>query len=274
MGKDKILGIILVSLSVLMAPGLGLLLFREGSLHLIILAAPAIIFLVGLLFLFTDLLETSLGIGDEIKELPELLEDDVEALVHGRPTWTHMMVVATIVTAIMLSGILVWYGKWEASWGPVNILVVSALMVAITLVVGIRSQWFQRRQRRTRWWAFLIPLAGLILSVGLGLYSTEPKEFGGQTRTNGFPSEADRWSATRASRIAIMGIDIGGDLDMDIDCDGEACLLLLLILIAIVCVAASAFIPHFWVLAGHLLLTIMALIALRELLVSERVQAA
>jgi hypothetical protein len=274
MGRDKILGIILISLSVLMAPGFGLLLFREGSFHLIILAAPAVIFLVGLLFLFTDLLETSLGIRDEIKELPKLLEDDVEALVHGSLKWTHIIVVATIVTAIMLSGILIWYRKWEASWGPVNIFVVSAVMVAIALVVGIRSQWFQVRRRRTRWWAFLIPLAGLILSVGLGLYSTEPKEFGRQTRTNGFPSEADRWSANRASQITILGIEIGDNLDMDIDCDGEECLLLLLILVAIVCVVASAFIPHFWVLAGHLLLTIMALIALRELLVSERVQEA
>lgn len=274
MRTDKILGIILVSLSVLMAPGLGLLLLREGSLHLIILAAPAVIFLVGLLLLFTDWLETSLGIRDEIEDLPKLLEDDVEALVQGSLTWTHMMVLATIITAIGLLGTLVWYKKWEASWGPVNIFVVSAAMIAITLVVGIRSQWFQRRRQRTSWWAFLIPFAGLILSVALGLYSTEPREFGGQTRTNGYPSEADRWSAARASQITFMGLDIGDDLLMGIDCDGEACLLLLLVLIAIVCVAASAFIPHFWVLAGHLLLTIMALIVLRELLVSERVEAA
>lgn len=268
MGKDKILGIILICLSILSVPGFGLLLLREGSLHLIILAAPAVIFLVGLLFLFTNLLETSLGIRDEIKELPKLVEDDVEALVQGRLTWTHLMVVATIATAIMLSVMLVRYKKWEANWGPVNILAVSAVMVAVTLVIGIKSDWFQRRRRRTRWWVFLIPLAGLILSVGLGLYATEPQELGRQTRAGGSPSDTDR-----PGQIAFIGLDMGDDLLMGLDCDGEECLLLLLILIAIVCVVASAFIPHFWVLAGHLLLTIMALIALRELLVSRRVQA-
>mgnify|MGYP001827686693 CR=1 FL=1 len=242
---------------------------------MIILAAPAVIFLVGLLFLFTDFLETSLGIRDEIEELPELLEDDVEALLLGRFTLTHFMVAATVVTAIMLSATLVWYKKWEASWGPLNVLVVSAAGVAITLVVGIKSQWFQDRRRRIGQQVFLIPLAGLALSVALGLYSTEPKEFGGQTRNRGFQSQADRWAASRASESRFLGLAIGNSLDiLDIDCDGEACLVLFLVLIAVVCVVSSAFIPHFWVLAGHLLLTIMALIALRELLVSKRVASA
>jgi hypothetical protein len=274
-GRDKILGIVLVNLALIVTPGLALVLFLEGSLHLIILAAPAVIFLVGLLFLFTDYLETSLGIRDEIEEIPELLEDDVEALFQGRFTLTHFMVAATIVTAIMLSATLVWYKKWEASWGPVNVLVISAAVVAITLIVGIKSRWFQDRRRRIGQRVYLIPLAGLVLSVCLGLYSTEPKEFGGRTRSRGFPSEAARWSATRASEGRFLGLTIGDTLDLvAIDCDGKECLVLLLILIAVVCVVSSAFIPHFWVLAGHLLLTIMALIALRELLVSKGVESA
>ncbi|MFC2023443.1 hypothetical protein ACFLT5_01760 [Chloroflexota bacterium] len=274
MGRDKILGIVLVSLSVVVAPGLGLVLIREGSLPLIILAGPAVIFLVGLLFLFTDFLETSLGVKDEIEEMPRLVEDDIEALFSRRLTPAHLMVAATIVAAILLFAILVWYKKWEASWGPVNVLVVSAAMVAITLVVGIKNQWFQKRTRRTRWWIFLIPLAGLGLSVGLGLYATEPKEFGGRTRNIGFLSEPDRWSTSRASQSRFLGSTIANSLDIDIDCDGEECLVLLLALIAIVCVVSSAFIPHFWVLAAHWLLTIMVLLALRELLFSERVKSA
>jgi hypothetical protein len=275
MGKDKVLGIVLVNVAVIITPGLALVLILEESLHLIILAAPAVIFLVGLLMIFSDYLETSLGIRDEIEEMTELLEDDAEALFQGRLTPTHFMVAATIVTAIILSAVLVWYKKWEASWGPMNVLVVSAVMVAITLILGIKSQWFQDRRRRFGRRVFLIPLAGLVLSVGLGLYSTEPKEFGGRTRNSGFQSEAARWSASRASEGRFLGIAIGNSLDIvDIDCDGEACLVLFLVLIAVVCVVSSAFIPHFWVLAGHLLLTIMALIALRELLVSEGVEPA
>ncbi len=274
MRKDKVLGIILIGVSVLITPGLGLILIREGSLHLIILAAPAVIFLVGVLLLFTGYLETSLGIEDEIERLPKLLEDDVEALLQRRFTMTHFMVAATVVLAIMLSATLVWYKKWEASWGPLNVLAVSAAMIALTLIVGIKSRWFQERRRRTRWRTFLIPLSGLVLSVGLGLYATEPMAYRGQARNSGYASDADRWSASRAGQGRFLGIAIWDGLDIVGDCDGEECLLLLLLFIAIVCVVSSACIPHFWVLAGHWLLTIVALIALRELLVSKEVEPA
>ncbi len=266
--RDKILGIVLVCASVIVAPGLGLIFLREGSLPLIVLAGPAVIFFVGLLFLFTNLLESSLGVKDELEELPKLLEDDVEALVQRRFTSTHFMVVATVVAGILLLAILVWYQKWYASWGPVNVLLVSAVMIAITLAIGMNSRWFQSRGRRTSSQIFLIPLAGLILSVGLGLFYAEPREFGGQTRNRGLVSEAERMPAPRASDIFILDM-----ISLDFDCDGEGCLVLLLIVIVIVCVVASMFIPHFWVLAGHLLLTIMALMAIRELLVSERKEA-
>jgi hypothetical protein len=275
MGRSRILGITLVGLSLLFTSGLGLVLIREGSLHMIILAVPAAIFLVGLLFLFTDFLETSLGIKDEIEHLPALLEDDIDALFQGRLTFTHFMVAATIVPAILLFAILVWYKKWEASWGPLNVLVVSAAIVAVTLVVGIKSQWFQVRRRRIGRRVFLIPLAGLVLSVGLGLYLAEPREFGGRTRISGLQSEENRRSATGASQDRFLGITVWDSLDLvDFDCDGEGCLVLILILIVVVCVVSSAFIPHFWVLAGHLLLAIMALMALRELLFSEKLESA
>jgi hypothetical protein len=269
--RDKVLGIGLICLSIVLAPGLGLIFLREGTLPLIVLAGPAVIFFIGLLFLFTNLLETSLGIKDEIEELPRLLEDDVEALVQRRFTATHFMVVATIVAGILLLGILVWYQKWYASWGPVNVLLVSAVMIAVTLIIGLNSRWFQSRDRRTSSQVFLIPLAGLVLSVSLGLFYAEPREFGGRTRNSGLAPESERWAATRASQLYML--DDLGMVIPDFDCDDEACLVLLLIFIVIICVVASMFIPHFWVLAGHLLLAIMALMAIRELLVSEKREA-
>ena len=81
-------------------------------------------------------------------------------------------------------------------------------------------------------------------------------------------SEAERMSAPRASDIFILDM-----ISLDFDCDDEGCLVLILIFIVVICVVASMFIPHFWVLAGHLLLTIMALMAIRELLVSEKRKA-
>ncbi len=271
MGRDRIIGLVLVGLAVLAVPGLGLLLWREGSLPLAVLAGPAVLFLLGLLFLFTNLLQTSLSISDELEQLPTLLEDDIEDLRQGRFTWTHAMVVATIATAVMLLASLIWFKKWEASWGPLNILAVSAVMVALTLVVGIKSEWFQRRRERTRQRIFLIPMAAVALSVFLGLYCTEPREFGGQRRNSRALSEEERWASSRASQWGIldMGIESDLDLDLDMDCDGDECLLLVVVAIAAVCVASSAFIPHFWVLAGHWLLALMALIAVRELLFRE-----
>ena len=274
MRKDKILGLILINLSVIVAPGVGLVLFRERPLPLVLLAGPAVVFLLGLLFLFTDLLEGALGIRDEIEELPKLVEDDIEALVGGRFTWTHIMVAVTIVAAVVLAAILVWFKKWEASWGPVNVLVISAAVVAMALVVGLRSGWFQHRQRRSRELVFLIPVAGLMLTAGLGLYFTEPREFGGQTRSAGFASEGDRWAASRASGWDLLGTTDEDDEEVDMSCDGEECLVMYLILLVIVCVAAAMFIPHYWVVAAHLFLTIMVLMALRELLVPEKGRAA
>jgi hypothetical protein len=270
MGNDRFIGLVLVGLAALAVPGLGLLLWREGSLPLVALAGPAVLFLVGLLFLFTNLLETSLSISDELEELPRLVEDDIEDLRQGRFTWTHAMVAATITTAVVLLASLVWFKKWEATWGPFNILAVSAVMVALTLVVGIRSQWFQRRRERTRWRIFLIPMGAVALSVGLGLYYTEPREFGGQRQISRSLSEEERWASSRASQSDFL--DTGTGSGLDIDCDGDECLLLVVVLIAIVSVVSSAFIPHFWVVAGHWLLTLMALIAVRELLFREGVK--
>lgn len=272
MGKDRLIGLVLVGLAVLAVPSLGLLLWREGSLPLVVLGGPAVLFLAGLLFLFTNLLETSLSISDELEELPTLVEDDIEDLRQGRFTWTHAMALATIATAVVLLASLVWFKKWEASWGPFNILAVSAVMVALTLVVGIRSQWFQKRRERTRWRIFLIPMAAVALSIFLGLYYTEPKEFGGQRRNSRSLSGEERWASSRASQSGFLDTAMESGLDLDIDCDGDECLLLWVVLIAIVCVVSSAFIPHFWVVAGHWLLALMALIAVRELLFRERAE--
>lgn len=55
----------------------------------------------------------------------------------------------------------------------------------------------------------------------------------------------------------------------DMDCDGEECLVMILIVVVIASVLASAYIPHFWVVATLILLTLMAVISLRELLYND-----
>jgi len=56
-------------------------------------------------------------------------------------------------------------------------------------------------------------------------------------------------------------------------CDDEECVLIylaiILVIVVIVSVAASAVIPHFWVVGVLLMVTLMAVIAARELLYRE-----
>ena len=70
--------------------------------------------------------------------------------------------------------------------------------------------------------------------------------------------------------------DVGG-LSLDIpDCNDEGCVWLLvigLIFLVFILVIGSAYIPHFWLLSGALLLCIMALITLHDLRIRRSVSA-
>ena len=63
---------------------------------------------------------------------------------------------------------------------------------------------------------------------------------------------------------------MAGDVFVNLDCEDEACLVLLFVAVVVLAVFASATIPHFWVVAIMLLLTLMAMVALRELLYRDQ----
>ena len=63
---------------------------------------------------------------------------------------------------------------------------------------------------------------------------------------------------------------MAGDAITSFDCDDESCLVVLLVIVVAVSILASATIPHFWVVATMLLLTFMGVIALRELLYTDK----
>jgi F0F1-type ATP synthase assembly protein I len=207
------------------------------------------------------------------------VEDDIEAARQCRITTTHGMALATLVLSIVFVALVLAYAKLDATWGGIPVLIPTAIAIFFAIFVMTQSRWYRRRSFRTPAGTFLVPLAGIVVATSLGIYMTEPLEAGGSSAyqratASGGPAAAYDYSATRAywiyldwftpgsTEAGIPNIDIGS-------CDGDECLVLLLIIALVVVtvslVVGSILIPHFWVLAGFTLLTIMGMIALREL---------
>ncbi len=271
-GNDRIFGVILIALGLLSGWGIGLffVLARE-PLHFSMLLAPAGLVFLGLLVIFSDELERALKIEDEIQDFPNLIEDDLENLRAGKITPAHGMLVITLLTLLGLITSVILYRKWQIAWGGcLNVVVVSVLAGFLVGFIGISTAWFQQREKRFSWGIFLIPLIALALSSFLGIYYAEPEI----TRASDLPVSQGvdyRYAdgSTRLDRVDGGGVLSIMDGSLDFDCDDEACLVLILVAIAIACIVASAFIPHFWVVATTILWVIMLLITLREWLCTD-----
>jgi hypothetical protein len=164
----------------------------------------------------------------------------------------------TALASVLFCYLLLAYRKLGATWAGVPVLVFAAAAVPLTIVIMAGSTWFRVRRVRTPARAFLIPLAGIVIATGLGIYRTEPLEPGGSTayqrsaaggeRT----SSADSYWATRGF-FHILDLDLGAMMSSA------------LLIVAVVLILGATAIPHFWVFAGFVFLTCMGMIALREL---------
>ncbi len=144
MSRDKLLGLGLVGISLLLALGTGIYFTVTGrSVPLAIFAWPALGFLSGIAIFFFSFIEVGLNIDDEIEQFPQLVQDDIENLRSGTISSTLLFVTLTLIAAGIEVGLLVWYRKEEATWGPVNVLLVALVVVAITLFLSLRANWFQ-----------------------------------------------------------------------------------------------------------------------------------
>jgi hypothetical protein len=234
-----------------------------------------VLFLFGFAFFFSDIAAHALSVQDECRDWRIHLQDDWENLLSLRPT-APLIMAAISVAALLLSFFLFHrYDKWEAGWGIFNVVAVAALVSAVAVLVAVRSVWFQRRTYCTANWVFAIPLAGLVLCATLGLYYAEPIERGGTSRLEGEAGGSEvTWQPPRVSGFRLFrgAMDIVPDIPFP-TCDDDDCavlyLVFILIIVVIVSVAASAFIPHFWVVGVLLMVTLMAVIAARELLYRE-----
>lgn len=274
MKRDRILGLGLSGLSLVMAAGTGIYLLAVGeSLPLSIFAWPALGFIAGIAIAFFSFVEVGLQIDDEIEEFPQLVEDDIHSLRSGRITATHLFGAVTLIALFIEAALLIWYRKENASWGPLNVLVVALVVVMSTLFFSLRSKWFQIREFRLSPTIFVIPAAGWLICAMIGVRYAEPIEYGGLSpmeRSQLVRSEG-YWASTRAGTAFLLDNSDGvGSAMLDMDCDGEGCLAVLLLIVVAACIFASANVPHFWVVATALLLTLMVVIALRELLYHDQ----
>ncbi len=175
---------------------------------------------------------------------------------------------------------LAWeFHKWDAQWGPINVLIVALVAAALIGWWISRRAWYRDRSITTRWRLIIIPVAGFILCASGGIYFTEPIEAGGAvTRSDSragsavLASAVDRrspnyrydYSLSRASDYYLFSsiLDLGGGID-DVDAD-EGCFAILLVILVIALILGSVMIPHFWIGATFVLLVIMAMVAYRE----------
>ena len=178
--------------------------------------------------------------------------------------------------ALFTWAFLIWeYHKWDAQWGPVNILVVTVLAAALAGFWLAKQSWFRDRDVPTRWRLILIPAIGFVICASAGIYFTEPKLSARSSRRPAISDPSayvDRrsadyhydYSSSRASDIYFLShiFDFGsgvGDADLD-----EGCAVVLLVILVIALIIGSFFIPHFWVLATFIFMTSMLVVAYRE----------
>lgn len=266
------LGIVVGSIVIALLLNVFVIQYEVGSrLELFIL--PAIGVIVGVLIIFTNF-ESVIGLSETIEELPEALSDDVETLKNGRISFPIVAIFVSIIGILVETWLIFHFRKWNAEWGSVSVLLISSVVSVVTVGICLTLDWFRFRYERLSWKIFIIPAVGFLLCAVLGSVYAEPqnyRELSLMQRDQLAQSDGYSMQSKGGQFIYMMSRSSGsGSSNIDIDCDGDECMALVLIVIVIICIAGSAIIPHFWLLASILLLTIMLMVAIRELLYYEK----
>ena len=224
-------------------------------------------------------------------DFPDEIEDDIESIKKLRPTMVSLLTVMAVGGSAIFIQQVLHFRKIEAYWGPIPvtlIAVVCALCVAAALLM---TDWYKERYWRTgaKWiWAIVI---GFVLSFWLGVFFTEPLEYGAMSRNDKVAATshqssseqpaANDYSRSRTGTFYYSNwYSSGGTSNSSsssgggsFKCSGKSCegiAYALLIALVLILIIASAVIPHFWVVACLLLLTVIWILFIRELLVNEQ----
>ena len=251
----------------------------------------------GLVLYFIELLHVDLrkikdevasieeALANDIQKVEHVVEDDVKKLGSFSFNRGHFMFVATLIATIIFVAYTSHYDEWGSTWGPFSVILIAAILSSVLFLFVRLTEWWTDHDWHTPNKVLIIPVVGLIICMGLGIYMTEPIEYGGlsayQQENQQSPQTYD-FSRTRiyptyfyyfgSSSSSSSSATLGSSSVHVPTCSGKGCsgyLVLLLIALVIILIIGSAIIPHFWILAGIILLTIMVITTIRELRVQE-----
>lgn len=271
---DKAFGWGMVIFSVL-ATAAGVIWFKsaDAPIPFSFAAFTGLVFLIGILLIVTDWIEDSLQIMDEIEAFPHAFGYHLDQFKQGQPTRAFYMWLGTIILSLFTTYLIFKYDKWTHTLFFGMSAVVIGLTVSCVLAWAfLGTTWFQQRVWDTPFWWYGLVAIAILLAAGLGIYFTEPIEYGGPTqwdidaRGRPYNYEGTRvytshffWSSPSSSSSSSSGAGFS------FDCDDDACIGLIIIVIVIILVIASATTPHFWVAATIILCTLLFIISTREL---------
>lgn len=195
-----------------------------------------------------------------------------------------------IYAALLVAGTLIWtvfvwqYKKFDDSWLGVNIFIWALVLSAIIGFGFTRLRWWQERYGISNGWIYGILFIGLLICLIAGTYMTEPiYNQMSQAQLDAYNRGEYDYSTTRAGVWYFLYFgsgnastsntsntsDTSSGSSIDID-DGEGLAILLLIIMVLVLIFASVLIPHAWVVAGAILLTLTALAVYRDFKAEEK----
>ena len=232
------------------------------SIALPFLAAAIICISVGSLLVFSRLLDRL--VNPLLDELQQDIADDIQDIKQRRFTPTAWMILITSVGVLIFSFFVFRLHKLEAMWGAIPVAVPTLVAMAALAWFIPRTRWFRDFGQTTPVGIFIVPTVGLIFTLLVGITRTENLTVLQATR-----QEVIEYNTPPAISLQqAVGI---GELGLYLNipsCDGEECLVFLviaLVVLTFILVIGSAFIPHFWLFSGSILLGIMVLIAIHDL---------
>ncbi len=263
--KKQYLGVFLMLAGGLLgAATLAMALISSGqmSVYLGMLILAGACALVGSILTFTQVLDHFTA--PIVTEIEQDIQDDIEDVKKKRFTGAQVMLVVAVLAALIFAYYLLKLHKLDAaaSWSGVPVAVWALIAVAIGAAIITRTRWFQNRTMPTPLWVFAVPVLGLILSLALGITRTE------DARNLAWDATAD----AIYNNFVPPGINFvsqTGGFNLSLDCNDEGCiaifLVVALIVITLLLVLGSAYITHFWVFSGCILLLFIGLIAVHEI---------
>ncbi len=217
---------------------------------------------IGSTLAFTQLLDRM--VKPIVVDLDESVADDIEDIKAKRFTNAHFMFLCTAILALIFLFFYLKLHKFEAAWGGIPVIIPTAMVVLVGALVILTTRWFHDQDLHTPLKIYLIPVAGFILSLVLGLQTENPQALSLQVPEQVIYNDFTPVVFDVTGRSFLSIIFDGGS-----GCDDDGCLVLILIMalivVTLVMVLGAASIPHFWIMSGMVFVAILVIITVHEI---------